>query len=119
MDPAEFYARGRRLERDASERERKQPIYGLTVVSCEGGDMRQSPDGIYLYTDDGCEEIVCDPWQERATDFIGMRQALAQDQPVFPDGRWGRATLEVILAILESSRQNRDVELAYQVPAPV
>ncbi len=119
MDPAEFYARGRRLEREGGPRERKQPIYGLTIVSCEGGDMRQSPDGIYLYTDDGCEEIVCEPWRERATDLIAMRDALAENRPVFPDGRWGRATLEVILAILRSSREDRDVELAYQVPAPV
>jgi phthalate 4,5-cis-dihydrodiol dehydrogenase len=119
MDPATFYARGRRLEREASARERKQPIYGLTIVSCEGGDMRQSPDGVFLYTDDGCEEIICDPWQERATDFIAMRDALAHDRPVFPDGPWGRATIEVILAILESSREGRDVELTYQVPTPV
>jgi phthalate 4,5-cis-dihydrodiol dehydrogenase len=80
--------------------------------------MRQSPDGVYVYTDDGCEEIICEPYLDRATELIMMRDALAQGRVVFPDVRWGRATLEVILAILQSSRENRDVELAYQVPAP-
>jgi phthalate 4,5-cis-dihydrodiol dehydrogenase len=118
IDPDRFYQGARRLRGD-HERERKQPIYGLTIVSCEGGDLRQSPDGVYVYTDDGCEEIVCNPYLDRATELIMMRDALAHGRPVFPEARWGRATLEVILAILASSREDRDVDLAYQVPAPL
>jgi phthalate 4,5-cis-dihydrodiol dehydrogenase len=118
VDPAQFYQGARRLRGD-HERERKQPIYGLTIVSCEEGEMRQSPDGVYVYTDEGCEEILCEPYLDRTTELIAMRDALAQGRAVFPEARWGRATLEVILAILQSSRENRDVELAYQVPAPV
>jgi phthalate 4,5-cis-dihydrodiol dehydrogenase len=48
-----------------------------------------------------------------------MRAAIAEGRPVFPDGPWGRATLEVILAILESAKSGRDIPLHWQVPAPV
>ncbi|MGA9949979.1 MAG: Gfo/Idh/MocA family oxidoreductase, partial [Xanthobacteraceae bacterium] len=32
-----------------------QPFFGLTVVNCERGDLRQSPQGIYLYSANGRE----------------------------------------------------------------
>lgn len=118
IEPAVFYSRARREEGPRGEGERKQPIYGLTIVSCEGGDMRQSPDGLYVYTDDGCEEIVCAPYLDRATELKEMGEAVTQGRPVFPDGRWGRATLEVILAILQSSSERRDISLKHQVAAP-
>ena len=104
--PREIYARGERM-----------PFYGLTIVSCERGVMRQSPDGLYLYTDSGCEEIPVARRQGRAAELIELRDALAAERPVFPDGRWGRATLEVCLGILVSSREHREIELARQVPS--
>lgn len=118
IDPAAYYSGPRRLQTSTGPAP-KQPIYGLTIVSCEYGDLRQSPDGVYVYTDDGCEEIVCPPYQDRAGDLLEMRAAIAEGRPVFPDGPWGRATLEVILAILESSKSGRDISLHWQVPAPV
>jgi phthalate 4,5-cis-dihydrodiol dehydrogenase len=30
-----------------------QPHFGLTLVSCERGDIRQSPDGLFVYSDKG------------------------------------------------------------------
>jgi len=118
VEPATYYSGPRRLQ-GSSEPAPKQPIYGLTIVSCEGGDLRQSPDGVYVYTDDGCEEIVCPPYQDRSGDLLYMREAVAENRPVFPNGPWGRATLEVILAILESSSTHGDVALEWQVPTPV
>ena len=35
-----------------------QPHFGLTLVSCERGDIRQSPDGLFVYSDKGREEIT-------------------------------------------------------------
>jgi predicted dehydrogenase len=102
----EVYARGER-----------QPFYGLTLVSCERGVMRQSPDGLYLYTANGCEEVPVERHAGRAAELIELRDALATGRPVFPDGTWGRATLEVCLGILESSRQHRDIALERQVPS--
>ena len=121
-DPATFYQSERRPGRDRStqaERERRQPIYGLTIVSCENGEMRQSPDGVYVYDDNGCEEIVCEPYEDRAIEITEVRDALREDRPSFPNAAWARASLEVILGILESGQTRRDVEMKYQVPTPV
>jgi predicted dehydrogenase len=95
--------------------ERKQPIYGLTVVSCEKGDLRQSPDGVYLYTGDGCREIPCPAFLDRGEALLRLVEAVSEHRPVFNDGRWGKATLEVLLAILQSSREGREITLTHQV----
>ena len=102
----EVYARGER-----------QPFYGLTVVSCERGVIRQSPDGLYIYGENGCEEVPVERHVGRAAELIELRDALAMGRPVFPDGTWGRATLEVCLGILDSSRQHREIVLKRQVPS--
>lgn len=104
--PGEVYQRGT-----------KMPFFGLTVVSCERGMIRQSPDGLYLYTDTGCEEIPVARHHGRAAELIELRDALAAGRPVFPDGIWGRATLEVCLGILDSSREHREIALTRQVPS--
>lgn len=121
--PAVFYSRSRRGESASAgqgdgERQRFQPLFGLTLVSCERGDIRQSPEGLYVYTDDGCEEAPCPPYEDRATELRELRDAIDEGRAVFPDGRWGRATLEVQLAILESAKTLRHVALSRQVAAP-
>jgi predicted dehydrogenase len=95
--------------------ERKQPIYGLTLVSCEKGDMRQSPDGVYLYTGDGCREIPCPAFLDRGEALLRLVEAVTNHRPVLTNGKWGKATLEVLLAILQSSREGREITLAHQV----
>jgi hypothetical protein len=104
--PGEVYARGKRM-----------PFFGLTVVSGERGAIRQSPDGLYLYTESGCEELPVTQRLGRTAELVELRDALAEGRPVFPDGTWGRATLEVCLGILDSSRQRREIPLSRQVPS--
>jgi phthalate 4,5-cis-dihydrodiol dehydrogenase len=113
--PAVRYAMPLRRESRARGGERKQPFYGITVVSCARGDIRQSPDGLYLYTEEGCREVPCMSDLGRGAELLKLRDAVTRNQPVFPDGRWGKATLEVVLAILESSRSGREVILSRQV----
>jgi phthalate 4,5-cis-dihydrodiol dehydrogenase len=122
--PEEKYALPEYNEQGYEERQigggpRRQPFYGLTVVSCERGDIRQSPDGLYLYSDEGRSEVPCDARVAHAGELMELRDAVFQDRPSFPDARWGRATLEVILAIMESSAQRREVYLSHQVPCPL
>ncbi len=112
------YAMPRRAEPRRREGEQKQPIYGLTLVSCERGDIRQSPDGLYVYTEEGREEVFCSPHLDRAIELKKLYQAVLNERPVFPAGAWGRASLEVVLAILQSSRERREVYLSHQVPTP-
>jgi phthalate 4,5-cis-dihydrodiol dehydrogenase len=109
-----------RAEREQVERagaRRNQPFYGLTLVSCERGDIRQSPDGLYLYTDDGREEITFERVHGRG-ELSELCDAVRADRPPFPDARWGMATLELILAIRQSSREHREIALTRQVPCP-
>ena len=102
----------------ASEDRMHQPFFGLTIVSCERGAIRQSPDGLYVYSADGREEVACGPRYGRAAELIELRAGLVEERPVFPDGNWGKATLEVCLAMLQSSREGREIRLEHQVPCP-
>ncbi len=91
------------------------PFFGLTIVSCEHGDIRQSPQGLYLYTDDKQEELPTPPYIGRAAELIELRDAIRENRNVFPDGAWGKATLEIALAILQSAREGRDIALTHQI----
>lgn len=96
----------------------RMPFFGLTIVSCERGVIRQSPDGLFVYTADGCQEVPIAHNAGRSAELVELRDALAEGRTVFPDGVWGRASLEVCLAILELSRERREVPLSRQVPVP-
>jgi len=90
--------------------------WGVMIVSCEKGDMRQSPDGILIYGDDGRREIPLPEAKERGSSVIAeFYDAAVNDRPLLRDGPWERATLEVCLAILKSARERREVILSHQV----
>lgn len=90
--------------------------FGVTIVSCERGDMRQSPDGISVFDDDGKREVAV-PFGRGTRDNVldELYDAIVHDRPLMRDGRWGRATIEVCLAILQSSKERREVTLSRQV----
>ncbi len=92
------------------------PYFGLTVVSCERGAIRQSPDGLVVYGQNGLQEIpVARTMRGRAAELAELHRAITEDRPVQHDGRWGRATLEVCFAILQSAHEAREVVLSHQV----
>jgi phthalate 4,5-cis-dihydrodiol dehydrogenase len=98
--------------------ERRQPFFGLTIVTCEKGDVRQSPDGLYLYTAEGRKEIAIAPGATgREAEMRELYEAVVNGRPVFHDGRWGEATLEVCLAMLQSTAERREILMSHQVPA--
>jgi phthalate 4,5-cis-dihydrodiol dehydrogenase len=98
--------------------EQRQPFYGLTIVSCERGVIRQSPDGLMVYNDAGCEQIAVPRATRCAAELIELRDAIAEGRDVFPNGPWGKATAEVVLSILTSSREQRELPLRQQVAVP-
>jgi phthalate 4,5-cis-dihydrodiol dehydrogenase len=121
VDPNEKYTSFRYTPEGMEEREKGrdfQPFYGLTLVSCERGDIRQSPNGLYVYTDDGRTEVPCPPPIGHAAELEELYAAITEERPAFPDARWGMGTLEVCLAILESSRTHQEVKLSHQVSCP-
>jgi phthalate 4,5-cis-dihydrodiol dehydrogenase len=100
------------------EGERRQPFFGLTIVTCEKGDIRQSPDGLFIYDEHGRREVVIPQGvTAREAEMNEFFHAIAEDRPVEHDGRWGAATIEVCLGILESSETGREVSMKEQVPA--
>jgi phthalate 4,5-cis-dihydrodiol dehydrogenase len=92
-----------------------QPHFGLTLVSCEKGDIRQSPDGLVVYSDKGREEIAL-PKDKSPRDLViaEFAEAIA-GKAVTHTGCWGLANLEVCTAAIESSRTAKEIELKHQV----
>jgi phthalate 4,5-cis-dihydrodiol dehydrogenase len=92
---------------------------GILVASCEKGDIRQSQYGLYVHTDDGTKDVALEgASQSRRGELEELYNAVVRNQPIRHTGRWGMATLEVCLAIMQSSRERREIMLSHQVPAP-
>ena len=99
--------------------ERKQPFFGHTVVSCQRGDIRQTPDGLKIYGETAQHEIQLPAGSRgREAEVEELYDAVVKGRPVFHGGRWGAATLEVCLAMLESAKQRKEILLSHQVPSP-
>lgn len=93
------------------------PFFGLTIVSCERGDIRQSPNGIIVYGEHDKEEInISTVSNGRDVVLDEMYQAIVHDKPIIHDGRWARANLEVCIASLQSAELRKELLLNYQVP---
>jgi len=115
VDPHTKYGNPRTTEEQAVRERADQSFFGLTIVACERGVIRQSPSGLFVYTQAGREEVACRLDEGRSAELRELQQAIAQDRPAFPDGRWGKATLEVCIAMLQSSQQRREVALTHQI----
>jgi phthalate 4,5-cis-dihydrodiol dehydrogenase len=98
-----------------------QPHFGLMLVTCERGDVRPYEDGVMIYDHNGRREIpigkgVGMPGRREVLD--DMADAILTGRPPLHDGRWGKATLEVALALQRSAREGREVMLDHQVAVP-
>ena len=91
------------------------PFYGLTIASCERGDVRQSPDGLLVYTETDKREIgLTKGISGRDNILTELHDAIVGGIPPLHDGRWGKANLEVCLAALESSKTRSEIYLKHQ-----
>jgi phthalate 4,5-cis-dihydrodiol dehydrogenase len=91
---------------------------GIVIASCEGADIRQSPHGLWVYDDNGQRELPVEGLrEERFAELDEMYQAVTQNRPVAHDGRWGMATLEVVLGIMQSGRERREIMMSHQCPS--
>jgi phthalate 4,5-cis-dihydrodiol dehydrogenase len=101
---------------------RRHAFFGLTVASCEGGDIRQTPTGLVIYAPDGARQVDVDAGPDYGQRYTTaelnlMLDAWTNDAPLAShDGVWAKGTLEMCLAILESSRDGREVTLRHQTP---
>jgi phthalate 4,5-cis-dihydrodiol dehydrogenase len=97
--------------------DRHQPFFGFTLVSCDKGDIRQTPGGLMIYGEEGRREVALPAGKRgREAEVDELYQAIVENRPVFHDGRWGEATLEVCLAMIESTKARREIFLKHQRP---
>jgi phthalate 4,5-cis-dihydrodiol dehydrogenase len=94
------------------------PHFGVLIVTCERGDLRLSPNGITIYGVDGVREIAVErglgrPGQGDTLDALWA--AMREGRRDFHDARWGKASLEVALAIVQSAKERREIMLQHQV----
>jgi phthalate 4,5-cis-dihydrodiol dehydrogenase len=101
-------------------KERGQPFYGLTIVSCERGDMRQSRHGLLIYGEEQKREVPLS-MHRSGRDFVldEVYRSVVEREPCVHDGAWALATLELTLAVLQSGRERAEVMLRHQAPLGV
>ncbi|GAB2900470.1 Gfo/Idh/MocA family oxidoreductase [Paraburkholderia jirisanensis] len=93
-----------------------QPFFGLTIVSCERGEIRQAPDGLIVYTDAGRTDIPLPAGESpRARVMAEFYAAIRGSAAAVHDGHWGLANLEVCEAAIASSNSGCEVQLQHQV----
>jgi phthalate 4,5-cis-dihydrodiol dehydrogenase len=86
--------------------------FGLFVVSCEKADLRPTPNGVMIYGDSERRMERLPPPQVPRVEVIDeLYGAALQGRPPLHGGEWAMATLQVCLAMLESSRQGREIAL--------
>ena len=89
--------------------------FGLVIASCEHADLRPLPDGVMIYGD---EEKRLDPLPAptlpRQEVIDELYDAVVNGKKPLHGGEWGMATLEVCLAMLESSKLQSDIKLRHQ-----
>jgi len=96
---------------------------GVFIVSLRDGDIRMSPNGLFVYDKNGKRELAIDRTGAPGMGFLEseameLYDAVRHGKPMLHDGRWGMASAEVQQAIIQSARERREVMLRHQVPVP-
>jgi phthalate 4,5-cis-dihydrodiol dehydrogenase len=93
--------------------------FGMVVVSCERADLRPLPHGVMIYDDTARRlEPLPRPSVQRSEVIDELYDAVVHGKPPLHSGEWARATMEACLAILQSSREQREIVLTHQVAVP-
>jgi phthalate 4,5-cis-dihydrodiol dehydrogenase len=99
-----------------SQHARYHEHFGLVLVSCDSADLRPGPRGVAVYGDDSESFLSLPrPVVPRSEVIDELYAAIVDGTPALHSGSWGTANLEVCLAILQSSREGREIELRHQV----
>jgi phthalate 4,5-cis-dihydrodiol dehydrogenase len=90
--------------------------FGTLLVSCDRADLRATPNGVIIYQN-GISRLdaVPRPSVPRAGVIDELYDAVVHGRAPLHNGYWAMATLEVMLAMLRSARESRDVALTHQV----
>ena len=89
--------------------------FGPIVVSCERGDLRITPQGLWIYGAEARRFVAVAPDPApRSPVFAALHAAIRKDTPPLQSGAWGLASLELCHAILASSATGAPVQLHRQ-----
>jgi phthalate 4,5-cis-dihydrodiol dehydrogenase len=90
--------------------------FGPIIVSCEGGDLKPMADAVMIYRPHSRDRLVLEPPTVPRSEVIDELY-LAQFYGVTPlhNGEWARETMQICLAMLQSSEEQRDVTLSVGV----
>ena len=81
--------------------------------------MRPLPTGVMVYGDDEARlDPLPRPQVPRAEVIDELYDAIVHGRAPLHDGKWAMATLEACLAVLQSSREQREITLTHQVAVP-
>lgn len=91
--------------------------FGLVIASCDRADLRPGPKGVAIYADHARSfESVPVPPIARSEVIDEFHAAISEGKPPLHSGEWSLATMEVCLAMQQSSREGREIGLNHQVP---
>jgi phthalate 4,5-cis-dihydrodiol dehydrogenase len=93
------------------------PHFGVVIATCERGDLRLSRNGLLWHGVEGTTElpVQCGRGRSGQGDALdALWDAVRRERASPHDGRWGRATLETVLAIRRSARERREILLVEQ-----
>src|SRR6478735_2547571 len=86
--------------------------FGTLLVSCERGDLRPVPNGVMIYQNGTARlDTIASPSVPRAEVIDELYDAVVHGKAPLHDAAWAMATVEVLLAMLQSARDNADVRL--------
>lgn len=96
--------------------QRQHQHFGPLIVSCEGADLRPTPEGVWV--DDHFEvhlHALPGPRVPRQEVIDEFYNAIVHHQPVLHSGTWARATTAVSLAMLTAAHTGQVQTPAFQV----
>jgi phthalate 4,5-cis-dihydrodiol dehydrogenase len=90
---------------------------GPLIVTFEHGDVRLTPSGLSIYGDEETRNIPIRTETDGRHGIVDqLYEAVVNGRRPAADGSWGKATLEVLLAVFASAREHKEVFLAHQMP---
>ena len=91
--------------------------FGPMLISCDRADLKPTPRGVMVYGErEKALRAAPRAIVPRVEVIDELCAAVIGGVPPLHDGAWSKATLEVCLALLESSRTGREITLQHQVP---
>ena len=116
---AQRYGGARRVAGATPRRSAGWVLGGPLIVTFDRGDVRLTPGSLRVYSDEDTWEIPISTETDGRHGIVKqLYEAVVNGRRPCADGRWGKATVEVVLAVLASAQERREVFLAHQVPLP-